>query len=127
MIVDTNALSAWADGDAGVLSVLPSKEQIAIPVIVLGEYLGGLRRSNLREVLEPWLLNQVIPSIEILPVTFSTAEVYADLDVALRTKGRPIPQNDMWIACLALEHGLPIISDDHHFDHVDGLTRINWR
>ena len=51
---------------------------------------------------------------------------YAGLRVALRRSGRPIPANDAWIAALALQHRLPILSRDEHFDVVAGVERTAW-
>jgi len=44
----------------------------------------------------------------------------------LRLKGRPIPENDIWIAAVALQHGLPLATRDDHFNEVDGLRVENW-
>jgi predicted nucleic acid-binding protein len=59
-------------------------------------------------------------------VTNETAAVYAELRSALRRAGRPIPANDAWIAALALQHRLPVLSRDEHFDAVAGLVRQSW-
>jgi len=40
--------------------------------------------------------------------------------------GTPIPANDCWIAALAQQHRLPIISQDRHFDSVKGIQRIGF-
>ena len=53
-----------------------------------------------------------------------TASHYADIDDWLRARGRPIPQNDMWIAAVARQHGLPVASRDTHFDEVDSISRV---
>ncbi len=49
-----------------------------------------------------------------------------DVRVGLKRTGRPIPANDAWIAALALQHGLPVLSRDRHFDAVPGLERAGW-
>ena len=38
----------------------------------------------------------------------------------------PIPENDIWIAALAIQHGLAVASRDAHFDHVKGPKRVSW-
>ena len=124
MILDTNALSAWADGDEEFLGSLPTS-RVALPVIVIGEYLWGLRKSRHRAALEGWLANAIGGS-RVLPITLATTVAYADVREGIQAKGRPIPQNDTWIAALALEHDLPIISRDSHFDLVDGVVRVAW-
>jgi tRNA(fMet)-specific endonuclease VapC len=58
------------------------------------------------------------PSIRILNVTEETALRYAEVDVYLRKKGRPIPRNDVWIAAVALEHGLQVLTLDGHFREI---------
>jgi tRNA(fMet)-specific endonuclease VapC len=59
-------------------------------------------------------------------VTDETAVAYAALRLTLRRSGRPIPANDAWIAALALQHRLPILSRHEHFDGVPGLDRRSW-
>ena len=125
MILDTNALSAFVDGDVGVGNVLRGQPRAAIPVIVLGEFRYGIAQSKQRSAYETWL-EAHLPHFEILPVTDETAVAYADLRVALKRAGRPIPANDAWIAALALQHRLPVMSRDQHFDSVPDLERKTW-
>jgi predicted nucleic acid-binding protein len=125
MILDTNALSAFVDGDAGVGDVLRSQPRAAIPVIVLGEFRYGIALSTRRSSYEAWM-DSHLAHFEILSVTDETAVTYAALRLALRRSGRPIPANDAWIAALALQHRLPILTRDEHFDAVPGLDRRSW-
>ena len=124
MILDTNALSAFADGDEALLARLGSAE-LHVPVIVLGEYRYGIRRSQHRAEYERWLCSALV-AMSVLPVLEPTTHHYAAICHNLRTAGTPIPTNDAWIAALALEHGLPIVTRDQHFDLVTGLTRLGW-
>ncbi|MEI9896232.1 MAG: PIN domain-containing protein [Chthoniobacter sp.] len=55
-----------------------------------------------------------------------TATHYGAISAALKKKGAPIPSNDLWIAALAVQHGLPILSQDQHFDLVPGIRRLAW-
>jgi len=125
MILDTNALSAFVDGDAGVGDVLRRQSRAALPVIVLGEFRYGIAESRHRATYETWLETQ-LAHFEILPVTDETTIAYARLRVVLKRSGRPIPANDAWIAALALQHRLPVLSRDSHFDVVPDLERKSW-
>ena len=125
MILDTNALSAFVDGDAGVGDALRTQARAAIPVIVLGEFRYGIAQSKRRSSYEAWLDSSLI-HFDILSVTEETAVAYAGLRVTLKRSGRPIPANDAWIAALALQHRLPVLSRDEHFDVVAGLNRRSW-
>ncbi|MGA8031309.1 MAG: type II toxin-antitoxin system VapC family toxin [Casimicrobiaceae bacterium] len=125
MILDTNALSAFVDGNADIGQVLREQPRAAIPVIVLGEFRYGVAQSRHRTAYEEWL-DSNLTNFEILSITEETARAYAALRVMLKRSGRPIPANDAWIAALALEHGLPILSRDGHFDAVRGIDRVQW-
>ena len=125
MILDTNGLSAIADSVAALEPLLRNAKEIAIPVIVMGEFRYGIRESRNRARYERWLENMVA-DCRVLVVDKGTAEAYAEVRGQLKAKGRPIPGNDLWIAALAIQHALPLLSRDHHFDFVSGLDRIGW-
>ena len=125
MILDTNGLSAAADGDEATRLILSAASQLVLPVIVLGEYRFGIRQSRHRARYNEWL-RQLIPACRVLLVDEETAGRYAEIRTELKVKGRPIPANDLWIAALTRQHALPLLSRDQHFDAVRGLKRISW-
>jgi predicted nucleic acid-binding protein len=125
VILDTNALSAMADGDSGVGLVLQRAGEVAIPVIVLGEYRYGIRQSRHASRYQRWLA-EVVPACRVLPVSDDTANEYALVREELKKSGRPIPSNDVWIAALVRQHRMPLLSRDGHFDFVKGLNRVGW-
>jgi tRNA(fMet)-specific endonuclease VapC len=125
VILDTNAVSSLFAGDPALADVLAARSRHHLPVIVIGEYRFGLLRSRHRERLG-LLLATLIQESSVLVVDQVTAEVYSQVREDLRTKGRPIPENDVWIAALALQHQQPVVSHDDHFDSVPGLVRLGW-
>ncbi len=125
MILDTNALSAAADDDPGVLAILSRAEQIAIPVIVLGEYRYGIAQSRHRTYYSNWL-DALILDCLVLNISEETTHRYAAINLELRETGKPIPTNDLWIAALCRQYSLSILSRDKHFDFVSGNRRIEW-
>jgi tRNA(fMet)-specific endonuclease VapC len=125
MILDTNAVSAVLEGDAALATLLAREVRHELPVIVIGEYRYGLARSRLKRRLMP-LLDELIRESTVLMVGLETAAAYATVREALRAKGTPIPENDIWISALAIEHGLDIVSRDSDFDRVAGVKRRGW-
>ena len=125
MILDTNGLSALADGNVTLEPILRQADGIALPVIVLGEYRYGIRQSRNRVRYERWLA-EAAAGYKVLNVDEETARYYAEVREELKTKGRPIPANDLWIAALTRQHRMPLLSRDQHFDFVSGLKRIGW-
>jgi tRNA(fMet)-specific endonuclease VapC len=122
VILDTNALSAFVDGHEGVGEVLGRQARAAIPVIVLGEYRFGIAAARHRAEYEDWLASE-LQHFDVLAVTAETTLSYATVRTRLKRAGTPIPANDAWIAALALQYGMPVLSRDPHFDVVAGLVR----
>lgn len=125
LILDTNALSAVAEGNSKVLSILAAAQRLALPVIVIGEYRYGIGRSLHSARYQQWL-EGFIAVCDVFDVTEQTARFYAAISTELRRVGKPIPANDLWIAALSRQHGQPILSQDHHFDFIEGIERIDW-
>lgn len=125
MILDTNALSAAAEKDLGVIGILGGAAQLALPVIVIGEYRYGIARSRHKARYQLWL-DGLIADCTVLDISEQTTRHYADVAVELTQSGKPIPTNDLWIAALCRQHGLPLLSRDRHFDVVPGLQRLVW-
>jgi tRNA(fMet)-specific endonuclease VapC len=125
LILDTNALSALAEGDSGVGSVLSSTTQVAVPVVALGEYRYGIALSRERSHYEQWL-NEVLPTLRVLEIDERTTVFYSAVRGELKKAGTPIPSNDVWIAALCRQHALPLLSRDRHFDAVPGIARLAW-
>lgn len=125
MILDTNALSAVADGAVSLEPLLRRPLELCIPVIVLGEYRYGIWQSRERKHYEQWLSDS-LPNYRILDVDEETTLHYASVRAEMKKAGTPIPSNDVWIAALCRQYALPLLSRDTHFDSVAGVQRIAW-
>jgi tRNA(fMet)-specific endonuclease VapC len=125
VIVDTNALSAIADERDRIREVLGNAAALAIPVIAIGEYRSGIALSRDAARYREWLDEFILASL-VLEIDESTTRHYADIVLEIRRIGKPIPTNDIWIAALCRQHGLPLLSKDRHFDAVKRLQRIEW-
>lgn len=125
MILDTNAVSALFAGVPALGEILATDDRHHLPVIVIGEYRYGLMRSRDRRRLSR-LLDLLIRESLVLPVVEETTTHYARIREELRRAVRPIPENDVWIAALARQHGQSIVTRDDHFDLVAELNRLSW-
>ena len=119
--LDTSVAIAVLAGQAGSL-LSQSAEEFLLPAPVVGELRYGAlnsRRSaeNLAEV------ERLVGRCRVLDITAATAAVYARLRLALKQKGQPIPEDDLWIAALCVEHQVPLVTLDGHFDAVEELER----
>ena len=119
LALDTSGYSALWRGDQRVLDTMRRAASVGVPAVVLGElysgFAGGARNAENVAQLRRFLDK---PSVRVLPVTGETAIRYADIDQYLRKRGRPIPRNDVWIAAVAMEHGLHLLTLDAHFREI---------
>jgi tRNA(fMet)-specific endonuclease VapC len=125
VILDTNALSAWADGDPAIEPLLRSASRLVIPVVVIGEFEFGIRQSRHASRYAEWLAVN-LDTVEVARIDRAIAAVYGAVRLELKQAGTPIPINDTWIAAVARHERLPIISRDGHFDAVRGVERVSW-
>jgi tRNA(fMet)-specific endonuclease VapC len=121
-LLDTNVVIARLKNDSSVIKMLRSAQSIAIPAGAVCERFYGAEKSgrvsaNLKQV-EEFLVGRTI-----LVCDLETAREYGRVAQKLRTKGRPIRHNDVWIAAVALQHKLTVLSKDAHFNDVDGLVQ----
>ncbi len=127
LALDTSAYSALMRGHRDVVSRVRRAEAVLLPAVVAGELLYGFRFGSRFEEnatrLEAFL---DAPSVDLLPVSFVTADRFGLIVTALRGKGTPIPTNDIWIAAQAMEAGADLLSSDAHFGLVDGLAWISF-
>jgi tRNA(fMet)-specific endonuclease VapC len=122
LLLDSNVAIALFRHDAGVQQALWAAQRIFIPVIVVGELFAGALKAGQAQQ-ERARIKALLASGQVLDCDVETAEHYAQVKDELRRRGRPIPENDVWIAALARQHGLTLASRDGHFDEVGGLRR----
>jgi predicted nucleic acid-binding protein len=120
--LDTNRLTDLFQGDSVLAERLEACDEVFIPLFVLGEikagFYGGTQQHR-NEILLRKLLAK--PTVRLLLPRRQTADRYGRLFVQLKRAGTPIPDNDLWIAALALEHDLPLITRDEHFQRIPQL------
>ncbi|MDB4959170.1 MAG: vapC4 [Myxococcales bacterium] len=125
LLLDTNRYRDLADGDREVVQILESADAIFVPFVVVAELRAGFavgRKGRENEhTLQTFLAK---PGVESLFASEATTHVYAMLYRQLRQQGTPIPTHDLWIASLAVEHGLTLFSRDSHFDHLPQINRL---
>ena len=125
ILLDTNAYSRLVRGERKVTDLARSAEWVLFSPIVYGELVFGFRLGrNLEQNLTT--LNAFIgaPYVSFLSITVTTADRYSRIAASQRSKGRPIPTNDMWIAAHAMEMGADLVSADRHFELVDGIALV---
>ena len=123
ILLDSNAYSRLMRGDEQTAVAVRDSTEVLMSAVVVGELLYGFRNgsrfdrnaADLRSLLDN-------PYVSFVPVGPITAERYSRIAAVLRSKGNPIPSNDVWIAAHAMETGADLVSADRHFEAVDGIA-----
>lgn len=124
VVLDTNTYRAFMDGDKRTVDIVRLAEELWLPVPVLAELRVGFRKGTRGKVNEATLTRFLDSSrVGVLACDEQTTHFYADLKLQLSKQGTPIPINDVWIAALALQHGIALHSLDADFDHIPQLAR----
>ena len=125
VMIDTNIYSLALRGDHSVADLLRRIDSIGISTISVGELLAGFQAGNRekknRQELELFLDS---PRVTVFNTDVETADFYASVLNQLKRAGNPIPANDIWIAASAFQHGYKLLSDDRHFESVQGLFLV---
>ena len=125
LLVDSNRYQDLCAGSPEVLRLIQRAQEIHLPFVVLGELRAGFAcstRGRENERVLARFLNS--PRVHVLYADEATTHHYANLFRQLRTQGTPIPSNDLWVAALAMQHGLTLLSRDEHFAHLPQLQVV---
>ncbi len=124
-LLDTNVIIALFAGEAGLRNQLEQAKEVFVPTIALGElYFGAGKSGRAKENLGR--LDEFAVSASVLACDLGTAREYGVIKNSLREKGRPIPENDIWIAAIARQYGLTLVTRDAHFDGISELAMEAW-
>ena len=131
-LLDTNHWSYLQRREAMVVNhiqSLPDEATLYMPVVAQAELLAGVELAvsePRKQELRTLYIQVITMAADILPITSEVAEQFAHIFANLRRKGRPIDTNDIWIAALARVHNLVVVTNDEHFQYVEGLQVENW-
>lgn len=122
LLIDTNIYSHAMRGDAEIIQTLQQIAHIGISAISIGELLSGFKAGN-KEETNRQELNLFLdsPRVTLYGIDERTAEFYCLILDQLKNNGTPIPTNDIWIAAVAFQQGMPIYTKDQHFNKIKGL------
>lgn len=124
-LLDTNIVIGLFSNDPFIVGKISVSKEVYIPVIVIGELYFGATQSTKRDENKN-RIKALIENSNILNCTPTTGSFYGIIKATLKSKGNPIPENDIWIAALAKEHNLSLVTRDKHFDFVEGINLAKW-
>lgn len=125
LLLDTNIIIALFARDASVQKRLQQAEETFVSIIALGELCYGARKSA-QATANLARIHEFASQSAVLDCDTETAQEYGRVKNGLRAKGRPLPENDIWIAATVMQHQLTRVSRDEHFADIDELSVEKW-
>jgi tRNA(fMet)-specific endonuclease VapC len=124
-LLDTNIIVALFKDDDKVRNQIATSPEVFVPAIAVGELCYGAQHSahverNMNQVRE------FATNTTVLPCDVATAEYYGQIKNKLKAKGHPLPENDLWIAAIAQQHSLTLVTRDQHVREIDGVLLEEW-
>jgi predicted nucleic acid-binding protein len=108
-----------------LIALICDAPSLAVTLISLGEYELGLLQSRQRVALAGWL-GAFLAQAELLMPGRETLPFCEEVRAQLKGDRAPVPTNDRWIAALARQHKMLLVSRDQHFDFLTGMRRVVW-
>lgn len=124
-LLDTNIVIALFKEDTAVIDKLKLASEVYHPSIVIGElYYGAYNSTRKDENIDR--IDAYAGNTIVLSPDEYTSRLYGQIKAGLKSNGTPIPENDIWIAAIAIQYDLILVSRDRHFNHIKNLSLEAW-
>lgn len=124
-LLDTNIVIAYIAQEKQLVDRVHAAQEVYIPFIVVGElYYGAYKSAKVSD--NEKVVDLITTNLMLLEGDSTTAKWYGKIKQILKTKGMPIPENDIWIAALALQYNLTLVTRDKHFNNIPNITIVQW-
>lgn len=124
-LLDTNVIIALFARDAEVQLAINTATELFVSSTVVGELFYGAQNSGRRQQ-NISRIKQFIANYSVLDCDSQSAEFYGQIKAQLKKKGKPLPENDIWIAAVAEQYGLIVATRDKHFLEIETITTEIW-
>lgn len=124
-LFDTNAFIAWSGDDKDFRQRFPHLRTPLLAFASVGELYHGVYKSS-RVVENLKALGAALRSATVIYADEETTILFGRLMAQTKQRGRSVDANDLWIAALALQHQLPLLTRDTDFASIEGLEPVSW-
>jgi len=122
-LLDTSVIIHIFKTTPDIIAKLHTFSEIFVPSIAAGElYYGAYCSANIEKHLDQTI--QFLNDYTLLSPDAVTGDFYGQIKKSLKDKGKPIPENDIWIASIAIQFNLPLFAVDKHFKEISNIILI---
>lgn len=131
LALDTNALIRFLERGEDFSDTFARYDRLIVPAPVDGEFRVGCDSATKAGRAQIRLLEDLLAddAVRFAAIDERVSAKYADLFRYLKGRGVKIPQNDVWIAAVALVHDATLCTFDAHFSRIPllRLERLTLR
>ncbi len=120
-LVDTNVIIRFFKGQTELFSLFDDMENLYVSSISVGELMYGAELSKKSDFNRDNYFC-FCEQMKVLYPDLEVAKSYGKIKAALKAKGKPIPENDIWIAATCHAADLTLITADSDFDFIDEIS-----
>lgn len=125
VMLDTTVVVGYFRRDPALHKKIDQVGDVYLPLVVLGElFYGAYKSANPIKMLAQ--VKEFLSGCILVYPNQTTADLYGQIKTELAVAGKPIPQNDLWVAAAAKELDLPLATRDQHFSWISGLSVLSW-
>jgi tRNA(fMet)-specific endonuclease VapC len=125
VLLDTSVVIRHFRDASALADKLAAYEELYLPGPALAElYYGAFKSDRSQEHLDQ--IERFLAAADVLTPDQDTSKHYGKIAAQLARRGTPIPQNDIWMAALSIQCGLPLATTDQHFRNIEGLKLLLW-
>ena len=126
ILLDTNTYSLFKrENSEDTKLILEYADEIGMPNVVIAElyagFFDGTKFSENESELESFLTK---PNVSVVRISDATLKIFGEQKTKLKRIGVSVPHNDLWIACLAIEHNFVVYTFDRHLNMIPSITVV---
>lgn len=124
-LLDTTIVIALFANESDTQRQIAEASEVFLSSVVLGELYYGAEKSA-RVASNRERIDDLAFTSNVVGCDLETARQYGTIKNQLRLKGRPIPENDIWIAAQAIQYQLTLAARDTHFEQIEAISLVSW-
>ena len=124
-LIDTNTIIKFMSHDPNLRWRMGHDFRCFLSFISVGELYAGVHQSA-RRLFNAGEVQRLCSEVPVISWDMEIADAYGRIHASLRRKGKPIPENDIWIAATAVRHGMTLVTLNKDFQVVEGLPVEIW-
>ena len=100
--------------------------EVGMSTITYGELMFGCHKSKHSKKTKT-MIEKLAGLIPALPIPIEAGNIYGEIRTKLEEVGKPIGNNDLWIAAHAMSMNLTLVSNNlKEFSRIKKLKLDNW-